>query len=116
MFRVLPSVALSTMTLLPVAAAHPAARSAVMLPLVLTMFVIVMFGGTVIAVTVILPGAPTSSVTTAICELVAGLPCVRDNPTVGVIVGGPVITCGLPVRLPVDVLKFVSPLYTALIV
>src|SRR5437773_12400105 len=69
-------------------AEQPATMSAVILPPVLTMLEIVtpFTGFALVTVTVTLP-LPPSSVTVAICELVIGEPCCRDNPAVAAIVG-----------------------------
>ena len=65
--------------LLPMAAAQLAATSAVIVPPVLTMFVTVMPAGTVMAVTVKLPAAVSASLTVAMVELMAALPCWRAS-------------------------------------
>ena len=69
-------------------ASQLATMSAVILPPVLTMLEIVtpLRGFAEVTVTVTLP-LPPSSVTEAICELVTGEPCCRDNPAAAAIVG-----------------------------
>lgn len=75
-----PSETCSTIVLSPVVAAQSAAMSAVIVPPVLTMLVTVRPVGTVVAVTVKLPAAVSLSLTVAICELLAAMPCCRDKP------------------------------------
>src|SRR5581483_5213690 len=85
----LPSETVSVTVLLPSVALHPAAIVAVIAPLLLLIEPMEMPVGTVVAVTIRLPGAVSTSLTAAICTAVpATLPCWRVKVPPAVIVGG----------------------------
>src|SRR5438445_445866 len=80
------------LVLAPTVAVQLAATLAVIVPLVLVMLVTLRPVGTVVAVTVKLPAAVSTSLTVAMVETVPALPCCRDSAVPAVIVGGLLLT------------------------
>src|SRR5438552_13713156 len=86
-----PSDTCRTMMLLPMLAEQMAAMVAVMVPLVLMMLEMVRPAGTVWAVTTRLPALLSASLTVAMFEVEAAVPCRRALPTgamLGAVFGG----------------------------